>query len=172
MEGPLGGSPRRFPSLWPASLASPRSFEGLWPTCMNRCPVSLVALRIKQSVVKLFFQSFSQYLFLLPCLHYVTLYPNVALTSKMRAYCRCMCLLSCCTFLCTLFFRKVRLRNVVVFCVRRCVSSRDFFKAFCIYFCMAWFLRSRPGGCRLPCTPMWYDAPCVVEEIKPHTLLS
>ena len=75
-----------------------------------------------------------------------------------------MCLLSCCTFLCTLFFRKVRLRNVVVFCVRRCVSSRDFFKAFCIYFCMACFLRSRPGGCRLPYTPMWYDAPCVVEE--------
>ena len=40
---------------------------------MNRCPVSLVVLRIKQSVVKLFFQSFSQYRFLLPCLHYVTM---------------------------------------------------------------------------------------------------
>ena len=75
-----------------------------------------------------------------------------------------MCLLSCCTFLCTLFFRKVRLRSVVVFCLRRCVSSRDFLKAFCIHFCMACFLRNRPGGCRLPYTPMWYNAPCVVEE--------
>ena len=118
-------------------------------------------LRIKLSVVVLFFQSFSQYLFLLPCLHYVTLYPNVALTSKMRAYCRCMCLLSCCTFLCTLFFRKVRLRNVGFFVCAAVSRHATFLRRFVSTF--AW---------RVFCEAVLADAVCPIRRCgtTPHVL--
>ncbi len=94
---------------------------------MNRCPVSLVVLRIKQSVVKLFFQSFSQYLFLLPCLHYVTMALSLTHSSAVAK---------------AAGKAKAKAKTKV-----------------------------KEGGCRLPYTPMWYDAPCAVEK-KPHTLLS